>query len=249
MNVDNIKLASLKKLPNNEINWDEIEATLRANPGLEQLHPDLKTSAVLLLMIPSEGGFEILITSRSPKLRHHTGEMSFPGGRIDEHLDRTLLDTALRETKEEIGIDPENIRILGKLDDLPTMTGYIIRPFIGVMKDPSQPIIPNPDEVAEVITVPYSFFMNREKFDEMALNRKDIHFRVLSFEYIYPQNQKKYFIWGATAHILAHFFEKVFQKQLSDPSYKRPTVDRVVQALRQYRENEQSQEKNDSKKV
>ncbi len=99
---------------------------------------DLRNSAVLIPILPiqatsiNSSSYQLLMTGRSPKLKHHTGEMSFPGGKFDPKIDNSLKDTALRETYEEIGVSPENIKIIGNLDDLPTLTGWTIRVFVGL---------------------------------------------------------------------------------------------------------------------
>ncbi len=86
-----------------------------------------------MLIIPTENSFEFVMEVRSSKLKHHRGEISFPGGRFDKDLDGNLEDTAIRETFEEIGISREQITILGLLNNVPVFTGYIIHPIVGVL--------------------------------------------------------------------------------------------------------------------
>ena len=99
------------------------------------------SSAVLFSIIPYEDKpYNLVLIHRTDKGTRHRGEMSFPGGKFEPVLDNSLRDTALRETEEEIGVSKENIKIIGCLDDFPTMTKYIITPFIGII-DKDQKLI------------------------------------------------------------------------------------------------------------
>ena len=119
---------------NKKFNHSLIEENLANYSPLELDSPDLIKSAVLILIKPTYSSYNIIVTERSSRLKHHRGEMSFPGGRLDLKIDKSLQDTALRETYEEIGINQDKIKIIGRLDDLPTLTGFVIRPYIGLIK-------------------------------------------------------------------------------------------------------------------
>ena len=119
--------------------------------------PPLAPAAVLVLIYPKDGEPYVLFTKRTEKVEHHKGEVSFPGGARDSG-DAGLLDTALRETEEELGIAPDDVTILEELDDTPTGTGFVIRPFVGVIER-EYSILPNPAEIDRVIDVPLRALM------------------------------------------------------------------------------------------
>ena len=84
-----------------------------------------------MLVYPKEGELHLLLNKRSESVEDHKGEVSFPGGRMDEG-DGSLLDTALREAHEEVGVRPEDVRVLRRLEDVDTSTGYLVTPFLGM---------------------------------------------------------------------------------------------------------------------
>jgi 8-oxo-dGTP pyrophosphatase MutT (NUDIX family) len=108
--------------------------------------------AVLVPLIPDGDGYRVLYTRRTEHLPDHRGQVAFPGGK-HAPSDPALLDTALREAEEEVGIDPECVVVLGRLDDVTTMAErYVVTPFVGVLP-PDTRFRPNPAEVADVFTV------------------------------------------------------------------------------------------------
>ena len=188
--------------------------------------PELKKSAILILIYPKSNSFHILMTARSRKLNHHRGEMSFPGGKFDSSSDITLKDTALRETYEEIGIHKNNIEILGSLDDFPTFTGYIIRPYIGVIKNSDKIDFKiNQNEVSDLVEIPIEFLVRENLFTEIPFSSKSGNkIYVLSFNYIDPITKKKFTIWGASAHILTRFLKRVYNLKVTSDKYHRPSL-------------------------
>jgi 8-oxo-dGTP pyrophosphatase MutT (NUDIX family) len=198
-----------------------------------------KPSAVLLTILPYSDSCKILMNERSPNLSKHPGQMSFPGGRFDPSLDTSLLDTALRETAEELGIPPHHHNIIGVLDDLPTITGYCIRPFITVYRGPF-PIDYeiNEEEVANIVEIPFSYLFSLPFFKETVHTRKGYPpFTSLSFDYT-PSDSSSYNIWGASAHILAHFLKISFNKIVTSSSYTRPSADQIADYLKHLRPKE-----------
>ena len=171
-------------------------------PLMEQMR--LKPSAVLLPLFEKPHGWEILFTRRSHKVSSHKGEISFPGGRVDE-TDHRAEDTALRETQEEIGVRPESIQLLGRLPDSYSIAGYRITPFVGKVEE-IQRFHPNPYEIDEIFCVPLQ--------DLIQPGVLRIHHRVLAGEHqhdVYVFNWKEdYPIWGATARILKTFLEQLW---------------------------------------
>ena len=127
-------------------------------------------SAVLLCIIPrDENPYELVFIHRANKGKKHRGEMAFPGGKYDSMVDNSLRDTALRECEEEIGVSREKIKILGCLHDFPTMTQFIITPFVGVFET-RQKLVKDEREVQEIIRIPISFFMEKKTFNETAMD-------------------------------------------------------------------------------
>lgn len=163
-------------------------------------HDKATPAAVLLLIYEKAGEPYVVLTRRTEDVEHHKGETSFPGGAFDPD-DGDLVTTALRETEEEIGVRPEDVEVLGQLDDIVTITGFLVSPFVGVLRTSSYPFVVNAHEVAELVEVPLRHLM-----DERNLERGTRHYgdRWLPFlSYHYGDHR----IWGATARIFKGFFE------------------------------------------
>jgi 8-oxo-dGTP pyrophosphatase MutT (NUDIX family) len=113
---------------------------------------DAVRCAVLVPLIPAADAYRVLYTRRTEHLPDHRGQVAFPGGK-HAPSDPALLDTALREADEEVGIDPQSVEVLGRLDDVTTLAErYVVTPFVGVLQ-PEIQFRPNPAEVADVFTV------------------------------------------------------------------------------------------------
>lgn len=143
----------------------------------------------------------LLFTVRSSNLRSHPGEICFPGGRKDEK-DRSPIDTAFRETYEEVGIPKEKIKTLGYLKSVPTLTGFIITPIVGLL-DEGTIIKFNKSEVETYFSAPLSFFLDEENRTVNSYKIKQINIPI--FEYTY----QNYRIWGATAAIISSLCSKI----------------------------------------
>ena len=178
---------------------DVIRQILSEHPKKTISDPALSPAGVLLLLYSKEGEYCILLNKRTDTVEHHKGEISFPGGSKDPE-DLTLLDTALRETHEEMGINPEDVEILGELDDTPTNTNFLIATTVGTIPYPYN-FKPSALEVAEVLEVPISALMNGESHrDEMRLVGGEL---VNLPSYVY----QGHVIFGATARVLSRFLE------------------------------------------
>ena len=159
-------------------------------------------AAVLIPIYEKAGEYYLVFTKRTEVVDYHKGQISFPGG-ARQAGDETLKDAALRESWEEIGLDPQDVEILGELDDEPTyITAFIISPFVAAIPYPYQ-FRASPKEVEEIIEVPIAALLDKSSLrQEIRLGPE----RVLMPFYDY--NGKV--IWGATARILKHFLELVF---------------------------------------
>ncbi|WP_413110401.1 NUDIX hydrolase [Thaumasiovibrio sp. DFM-14] len=154
-----------------------------------------KKAAVLIGLVKRSDGYHILLTQRAFHLKHHPGQVAFPGGRFEIHSDDDLIDTALRETKEETGIECVRKNILGKLPSLPTVSGYIIHPYVALINPDYQAKIDS-NEVASLFEVSANHLLNPKNIDKHA-------FLINNYPHIvYSVRHPEYAIWGATAQII-----------------------------------------------
>lgn len=160
----------------------------------------LKLSSVLLLLFPEGERLYICLMKRPSTMRHHPGQISFPGGKVEKE-DVSAEMTALREAREEIGIDPYSIEILGKLSDLYVeVSKFSIQPFLA-WADKKPDFLINSGEVEELILLPLSDFVTEETIFETELQT----FTGPLLVNYYPYNGE--IIWGATAMILSELIE------------------------------------------
>jgi 8-oxo-dGTP pyrophosphatase MutT (NUDIX family) len=174
------------------------------NPGMTP-GETLRDAAVLILLIPRGEGFAVLFTERTATLHAHAGQISFPGGGVEKG-DADNRFTALREAAEEIGLVPENARVLGELEDYVTRTGFRVKPVVAVLENP-QEWTPSPDEVARIFEVPLEYILAPGNLCEESLTFEGGERRFFACTY------KQDHIWGATAGML-----KSFAEALNDPS-------------------------------
>ena len=169
------------------------------NPGMNPVRKQLIPAAVLVPIVEREDGLTVLLTRRTDHLHDHAGQVSFPGGRVEE-TDRNLIETALRETEEEIGLHRRHIHTIGHLDRYITRTGFDVTPVVAMIEPPFT-LRPDSFEVAEVFEVPLSFFMERENHQKQSREwqGKTRHFYVMPY--------LEYYIWGATAGMLVNLVD------------------------------------------
>ena len=164
-------------------------------------------SAVLILLYLKNDEVNVLLNKRSETVEHHKNEISFPGGRMDKH-DHSLFDTALRETKEEIGVSPDDVNMFGQLDQVETMTGYSITPYVGTIPEKYNFII-NSAEVSKLLEIPLF------KFNDGTVLRKELRYFngnwLSKHNYVY----EGHLIWGATANIIGNLV-KIIDISLDD---------------------------------
>lgn len=158
--------------------------------GEEELVP----AAVLFPIVMHGEAPSVLLTQRTDDLKHHPGQISFPGGRA-EASDVSAADTALREAREEIGLDVTRVEILGYLPEYRTGTGYRITPVVARVTPPLE-LRPDPREVAEAFEVPLSFLLDTANHREYEREYQGRLRRYFAMPY------ERYFIWGATAGII-----------------------------------------------
>lgn len=161
--------------------------------------PTLTPAAVLLLLYPKDGDYCVLLNKRSELVEYHKGEISFPGGAQDPQ-DNDLLDTALRETEEEMGINRADVTILGELDEIATRSRFRVRVFIGTIPYPYS-FQPSACEIDEVLEVPLSSLRDESKL--RVETRWELGRPVTSYAYAY----NRHLVFGATARILQQFVE------------------------------------------
>jgi len=162
--------------------------------------PRFKRAAVLIPLFKKNGEYHILFTRRTDMVEHHKGQISFPGGRQDKK-DKDLLTTALREAREEMGIEKKDVRILGELDDICTATtDFCVSPFVALIPYP-YPFKVNSREIEEVLEVPLSVLLDESRF------RQELHKGDGKPFLVYFYKHKDHTIWGATAGILKQLLD------------------------------------------
>lgn len=155
-----------------------------------------KPAAVFLLLLPRQGSYDILLTRRTHSVRHHRGQISFPGGAIDPE-DADALSAAYREVQEEVGIPKTAITLLGELEELTAVTGFRVKPFVGVVA-PETPLTPNEHEISEMLLVPLVHVMNPENWWTQEWQGG----------HIFHLDWQGHDVWGLTGRIL-HVFVSV----------------------------------------
>jgi 8-oxo-dGTP pyrophosphatase MutT (NUDIX family) len=173
----------------------DLNPDMRPCPARELAH-----AAVLILIVAREEP-SILFTQRTPHLSRHAGQVSFPGGRAHES-DMSLVETALRETREETGIEPAFVNVAGFLDPYETSTGYAILPVVGLLRE-GFALVPDANEVAEIFEVPLAFLL-----DPANRQRRSLEWQGRMREF-YAFNYGPHYIWGATAAMVVNFAERL----------------------------------------
>jgi 8-oxo-dGTP pyrophosphatase MutT (NUDIX family) len=203
-----------------------IRRALASRPPLRLDIPAFRPAAVLVPLLERAGGPTILFTRRTETVRHHKGEISFPGGGIEAGED--AVRAALREAEEEIGLVPERVGVVGLLDDVPSIAGYVVTPVVAAVREPPESFRPAALEVSEPFEVLLSRLLDpsirraslwdparlpaaaraallasRADFEEV--DPRTGHWRVWSFD-AGPGRT----VWGLTARILAELVDRAF---------------------------------------
>jgi 8-oxo-dGTP pyrophosphatase MutT (NUDIX family) len=165
--------------------------------------PDHRPAAVLAPLVVRDDDLRLLFTLRPTTLRSHSGQVSFPGGKVDA-VDADLGATALREAEEELGIPRAHVQMIGQLDDVPTPSGYVITPYVGLITPAPEAYTPNPAEVAEAFEIPLTTLRDPTIFEDHGdVERWGRKFKLCRFR---PNGRD---IWGATARMVWQMLQLV----------------------------------------
>lgn len=163
----------------------------------------MRRSAVLVPLLLDPTGVRVVLTRRTEDLSSHAGQISFPGGRIDPS-DASAAHAALRETHEELGVDPSTVQIVGRIDEIVILTRHHVTPVVGTL--PASTVFhPNPREVALVLRVPLDELLQEERWERHAHTWNNSRFHMWELTY---EGER---IWGATALMLRQFVELLWR--------------------------------------
>ena len=168
---------------------------------IEEMTKDLRLAAVLVPLVEHADEPSILLTRRADHLEKHSGQVAFPGGKVEDSDDSPIA-AALREAEEEIGLDPSHVEIAGVLDTYKTGTGFLILPVMGFVR-PGFTLTPDENEVADVFEVPAHIALSEANWKTDSGEWKG---RMWNF---YSMDYQGYNIWGATAGMLMHMSRRI----------------------------------------
>lgn len=172
------------------------------NPTASRPRIALRPAAVLIPVVARPDGATVLLTRRADTLASHTGQIAFPGGRLDPGED--AVTAALREADEEVALDPGAVEVLGLSDAYETGTGFLVTPVVGWLKDAPE-VTPSPDEVAEVFETPWDFLM------DAANHRRDFYDMEAGLRrWFWAMPWGERYIWGVTAGILKGLHARLY---------------------------------------
>ncbi len=170
--------------------WQRVRSSLPRRVRRWPRLPGFRQAAVLIPLLFREHEAHLVLIRRARHMRHHAGQIAFPGGRVDAS-DSDRQQTAVRETCEELGVNEADIKVLGRLPEVPTLTGFQVVPLVGRLARESR-FVPCENEVAEVVEVPLDALLEQQP-------------RWLNPSYSWDGSQ----IWGVTAWILRGFLRRL----------------------------------------
>ncbi|MGB2477090.1 MAG: CoA pyrophosphatase [Paracoccaceae bacterium] len=202
--MENHKSRHITNIKSNLLKYGSCSSDFDLNPDmdLDQKFNFLEAS-VLIPILTFKKDLEILLTKRSNSLKNHPGQIAFPGGKKDQ-IDSSPIETALRETQEEVGLNPKNVEIIASLPSHKTATGFVIKPYLGLVNQPFSETL-RQGEVDEIFTVPYEYILNEKNF---SIKTRKWNGLQRSY-YVVPYGP--YYIWGATARILLNLSRALSQ--------------------------------------
>ena len=172
------------------------------NPIPTRLRSDAgRPAAVLVGLMADASGWQVIMTERAAHLAHHAGQISFPGGKVDES-DTTLVATALREADEEIGLPATEVEILGGLDPVSSPVGFIVQPVVGIVA-PQVDFQACPDEVARVLILPLADLISPPR------HRRESYIREGRRREVWVIDHPDHYIWGLSAAIIVDLAARV----------------------------------------
>ncbi|MFT6914394.1 MAG: 8-oxo-dGTP pyrophosphatase MutT (NUDIX family) [Motiliproteus sp.] len=181
---------------------------------MRTLGQGLPEAGVLVAVTDHPDGPEVILTRRASRLSSHAGEVAFPGGKRDPD-DASILETALRESHEEIGLPPAAVRVIGSLGQVVSKHGFLVTPFLGVISADTE-LVPNPDELESLFRVPLRFLLDPQ---ELQLERLCFEGRVTHMP---RYDYQGYVIWGLTAYVLVELLNQALGAEL--PLRLRPDI-------------------------
>jgi len=180
---------------------EQLRQSLAAHQPQRIQRAGMPRAAVLIPLYERDGSHHVLLQVRTELVLHHKGQISFPGGAEDEG-DVDLLMTALRETEEEIGLSREDVDVLGQLDDIVTISDFVVTPYVGLVTRPAPyPFAPSGFEVAELLEVPVPHLLHPETLNHEPVPWRDRLVPPPSYSF------GEHVIWGATARLMRRFLE------------------------------------------
>ena len=202
--MENHKSRHITNIKSNLLKYGSCSSDFDLNPdmNLDQKFNFLEAS-VLIPILTFKKDLEILLTKRSNNLKNHPGQIAFPGGKKDKS-DSSPIETALRETQEEVGLNPKNVEIIASLPSHKTATGFVIKPYLGLINQPFSETL-RQGEVDEIFTVPYEYILNEKNFSIQTRKWKGSQRNY----YVVPYGP--YYVWGATARILLNLSRALSQ--------------------------------------
>lgn len=205
---------------NNSLTFQQITEKLKLYPATQigQAPDGFREAAVLLPLVEVKGQIHVLLTRRTLEVKTHKGQVAFPGGMKDPE-DQTLELTALRETQEEIKISPDQISVLGHLNDRLTISDFLVRPFVGLISHlPEGTLQLRNQEIERVFTVPLEWLANPDKV-RIELWERQKFIRMMHF-WQYDNE----IIWGMSAEVIAELIEVLYGRDRFERVQLSPTT-------------------------
>ena len=164
-----------------------------------------RVASVLIPLLAYDDEVRVLLTERTAHLHEHGGQISFPGGRVEDD-DADAVATALREAFEEIGLPLSQVEVIGKLPEYLTASGYVVTPVVGLIERPFTVAL-DPFEVSEVFEVPLAFLMNPANHQRRIVQLGNTARTFYAMPYGGERGSRVHFIWGATAAMLRNLYQ------------------------------------------